>query len=449
MNPKKFQIFVSSTYRDLSAVRRSVMESIQRLLHFPVGMEQFSADDDEQWQIIQETIQQTDYYICIVGHRYGSLSKDGRSFTEKEWDYAKELGVPIMTFVRNRNAKTAPDDRETDPALAKKLDEFVAKVSADKMVDFWEESAELNTKVVTALFKAFSRKPRPGWIRSSSDEVAEALAKLSNENSSLRNEVEKLASQAAHTKPKITVLFNGVVELALDYLPDANIKLSTTPEPQPLEWAKIAEELKPFLKKEEVESYNDNLPPQSEIEENYSLIRAYERCEQTKLDLSVTVQNAGQAKARELYVDLIFPDSVLVMEKYDFEKIGPPDFRLPENPLEKAEAKLRESKRPKSYFESMTGLNPRLYESPSILRGLSPVLRTPLTSIARGRSLTANENKVTIWLKDLMHTRGVSFDELILIPKAPGQFEIRVSIISEELTVPEEFTLPLKISLSA
>ena len=187
MNPKKFQIFVSSTYRDLSDVRRNVMEAIQRLLHFPVGMEQFSSDDDEQWVIIQEMIQQTDYYICIIGHRYGSLSKDGRSFTEKEWDYAKEFGVPIMTFVRNRNAKTAPDERETDPMLVKKLDEFVAKVTSDKMVDFWEEAADLNTKVVTALYKAFSRKPRPGWIRSSSDEVAEALATLSNENRSLRN----------------------------------------------------------------------------------------------------------------------------------------------------------------------------------------------------------------------------------------------------------------------
>ena len=60
MNPKKFQIFVSSTYSDLVDVRRGVIDSIQRLNHFAVGMEQFSADDDEQWEIIQETIQQTD-----------------------------------------------------------------------------------------------------------------------------------------------------------------------------------------------------------------------------------------------------------------------------------------------------------------------------------------------------------------------------------------------------
>src|SRR6266550_4053308 len=113
MDIKKFQIFVSSTYSDLANVRRNLMEAIQRLNHFPVGMEQFSADDDEQWQIIRETLEQTDYYICIIGHRYGSLTSDGRSFTEKEWDLAKDLGVPIMTFIRDRNTATTPDERES------------------------------------------------------------------------------------------------------------------------------------------------------------------------------------------------------------------------------------------------------------------------------------------------------------------------------------------------
>ena len=48
MTPKKYQIFVSSTHADLSQIRRGLMEVIQRMNHFPVGMEQFSADDDEQ-----------------------------------------------------------------------------------------------------------------------------------------------------------------------------------------------------------------------------------------------------------------------------------------------------------------------------------------------------------------------------------------------------------------
>ena len=93
MTPKKYQIFVSSTHADLSQIRRGLMEVIQRMNHFPVGMEQFSADDDEQWEIIRETILQTDYYICIIGHRYGhlhrmagaSLKKNG--ITPRSWAF--------------------------------------------------------------------------------------------------------------------------------------------------------------------------------------------------------------------------------------------------------------------------------------------------------------------------------------------------------------------------
>ncbi len=121
MTPKKFQIFVSSTYTDLAEVRLGVIDSIQHMNHFPVGMEQFSADDDEQWEIIQETIQQTDYYICFIGHRYGSIGSDGLSYTEMEWDYAKALGIPIMSFVRERNTATTPVQRDADPTLIQKL----------------------------------------------------------------------------------------------------------------------------------------------------------------------------------------------------------------------------------------------------------------------------------------------------------------------------------------
>src|SRR2546430_1913614 len=201
MTPKKYQIFVSSTHADLSQIRRGLMEVIQRMNHFPVGMEQFSADDDEQWEIIRETILQTDYYICIIGHRYGSLTSDGRSFTEKEWDYAAELGVPIMTFIRERNVATTPDERDSDPNRLSRLEKFIVKAKASKMVDFWSDADDLYTKAVTALHKAFGRKPRPGWIRAESERVAEQLAVLVDENRSLRGQVEQLTSEVKHTSP--------------------------------------------------------------------------------------------------------------------------------------------------------------------------------------------------------------------------------------------------------
>ena len=52
---KKYQIFISSTYEDLKEERRKVQDTILSMYQFPIGMEMFSAADEEQWEIIQET----------------------------------------------------------------------------------------------------------------------------------------------------------------------------------------------------------------------------------------------------------------------------------------------------------------------------------------------------------------------------------------------------------
>ena len=102
MENKKYQIFISSTYTDLIDARAKAMETILNIYHFPVGMEMFSAGDDEQWEIIKDTINVSNYYILIIGHRYGSTTDDGMGYTEKEYDYAKAKGIPILAFISIR-----------------------------------------------------------------------------------------------------------------------------------------------------------------------------------------------------------------------------------------------------------------------------------------------------------------------------------------------------------
>ena len=88
---KKYQFFISSTFEDLKEERKKVMDTILSMNQFPAGMEMFSAADEEQWQIIKETIDVSDYYILIVGMKYGSIeASSGISYTEKEFNYAVE-----------------------------------------------------------------------------------------------------------------------------------------------------------------------------------------------------------------------------------------------------------------------------------------------------------------------------------------------------------------------
>lgn len=58
---KRYQVFLSSTFRDLEAERLEVMRALLELDCFPCGMEYFPASNDDQWSFIQDLIDQCDY----------------------------------------------------------------------------------------------------------------------------------------------------------------------------------------------------------------------------------------------------------------------------------------------------------------------------------------------------------------------------------------------------
>ncbi|TMS68234.1 DUF4062 domain-containing protein, partial [Pseudoalteromonas sp. S1691] len=91
---KKYQVFVSSTYEDLRLERQEVMNALLELDCIPSGMELFPAADEDQWSLIQGVIDECDYYILILGGRYGSVSNNGVGYTEMEYQYALETNKP-------------------------------------------------------------------------------------------------------------------------------------------------------------------------------------------------------------------------------------------------------------------------------------------------------------------------------------------------------------------
>ncbi|WP_227658273.1 DUF4062 domain-containing protein [Klebsiella pneumoniae] len=114
MESTKYQVFLSSTYSDLAEERESIIKAILEMYHIPIGMEMFSAEDEDQWEIIRRTIEVSDYYILVLGLRYGSKTSDGISFTQKEYEYALERKIPILAFVMKDNVPLPIDRRDDD-----------------------------------------------------------------------------------------------------------------------------------------------------------------------------------------------------------------------------------------------------------------------------------------------------------------------------------------------
>ena len=187
----KYQIFVSSTYEDLKAPRDQVIKAALEMGHIPVGMEMFSAADEEQWKIITRQIDQSDYYAVIVAHRYGSVV-DGISYTEKEYDYAVSKGVPVIGFIIEDGVAWPPEMIDTEEEKQTALIKFKEKVKR-KPVGFWKNEEDLHGKFSIALMKLITTNPRPGWARADEligPEVMKEITRLSSENAQLRTEIE-------------------------------------------------------------------------------------------------------------------------------------------------------------------------------------------------------------------------------------------------------------------
>lgn len=445
MNKKKYQIFISSTYTDLIEARSKIIENILCLNHFPIGMEMFSADDDEQWETIKETINQSDYYIIIIGHRYGSLITDGSiSYTEKEYDYALSLGLPILVFIRDRNAAIKPSEQEHEPKIVAKLEAFINKAKKNKMCDFWTNIDELGTKIVIALSKIFTKKPGIGWVRADnmiSPEVATEISKLSQENRSLRGELSELKSNINEKLPNINVIFNDNDDsLKIKYI---NLDVQRTEYPKTLVMKEVPEHLKKYINQSDIDIYNLELPDDEAVDSFNDDIITYLAIKNNSTEFVIQISNIGKCKANGLFIDIIFSQDVFVIQKDDAENLEVPKLRMPKNPIEKAKKAQKEFQKKNSIsdFYSNVLIKPRNLIIPPAIELPEFIKSTP----KQDYSIKVEKNKISIKIDTLMHTRKFIFNKLLIVPLRKSECVAKVNVICEEYAEPKTFELPISV----
>lgn len=162
---RRYQVFISSTFKDLQEERQKVLQAVLEMRAFPAGMEMFPSANDEQFDFIKREIESSDYYVVVVAGKYGSLAKDGKSFTEKEHEHATKLGKPTMSFLFYDPEQLKGMQLEADPALRAKLNAFRRQLAAGRLVKYYQNADELKSQVLQALVNAFNNQALQGWVR--------------------------------------------------------------------------------------------------------------------------------------------------------------------------------------------------------------------------------------------------------------------------------------------
>ncbi len=113
--------FISSTFIDLKDYRKTIIEKIKSKKGQINAQEFFGSRSDSALETMLKELEKSDVVILILAHRYGSIDEEsGKSFTQIEYEKAKELNKHIFAYIIENTYKFNPeyiDDKEKKEKL--------------------------------------------------------------------------------------------------------------------------------------------------------------------------------------------------------------------------------------------------------------------------------------------------------------------------------------------
>lgn len=169
-------------------------------------MEAFVATDAEQFVVIKKVIDLCDYYVLIIGKRYGSVNKTTKiSYTEMEYNYAIEKKIPILVFAIDESVSLPAIKTESDAEKIEKLRAFREKAMEARYATVWETPADLAVAVALSISAAKTEFPRPGWQRATDYDEAS----LRREMMDLQKKSEALGTELNKAQQTIVSLMTS------------------------------------------------------------------------------------------------------------------------------------------------------------------------------------------------------------------------------------------------
>ncbi|WP_237738856.1 DUF4062 domain-containing protein [Alcanivorax hongdengensis] len=212
----RYQVFISATYPDMQEARQALMVPLMDMGLMPTGFDSSAADGNTLLPVIQRMIEESDYFILLVGGRYGTLSPMGLSEIHREYIFAATKRKPVIALIHDNPAMLPESRRETTREGQVRREDF-ARLLENKAICYrWSTEkglAELISKVMPEVMR---EHPADGWIRA--DRAGQGggaqSAALKERIAVLEKEREELLAQA---RPPLKSLARGSDQVSLDY----------------------------------------------------------------------------------------------------------------------------------------------------------------------------------------------------------------------------------------
>ncbi len=159
MSEKKlYTAFVSSAYKSLREERNTVINCLLDFRIVPICMEHFTV---HKFSNIETFINESDFFVVLLGGVYGSCDEEGIAWTEREYDYAVKKKLPVLAIasceykkLKEKDEASLTEDEKKQLAFGKKIG-FLCEVDEDKTIE----------SIVTKFFGPYDYTEALGWTR--------------------------------------------------------------------------------------------------------------------------------------------------------------------------------------------------------------------------------------------------------------------------------------------
>jgi hypothetical protein len=162
MTDKKiYTAFISSAFQSLRDERNVVIDTLLDSRVMPIGMEHFTVSTNGEFSDIEDLIDDSDFFILLLGSVYGSCDANGVSWTEREYLYAMRKKKPMIAIICDELALRLRANGESLSEDEKKQVAFCRRINFAR-----EATDEFGIRtIVSQFFKTYNYAKCIGWTR--------------------------------------------------------------------------------------------------------------------------------------------------------------------------------------------------------------------------------------------------------------------------------------------
>ena len=223
MLDKRYQVFISTSGKDMQPERMVLSQTLVGMGFFSWGLEQRTPLSTA---FSRRQIDDCDYFLLLLGSQYGEQSVSGVGYMQLEYIYAVTKQKPIIVFMHEDPESRSEVLHDEKPELREKFREFRKQLQQEvDQVICYRTLRDLELAVRSNMLQMLERYPVVGWVRPQNiqvlqDEIDSLKAKVTQ----LQAEIKPKEAEPFLIVPKVAMYENLSFEYRMHVYQDGNFK---------------------------------------------------------------------------------------------------------------------------------------------------------------------------------------------------------------------------------